>query len=190
MRNLLNVLPFQSPARLCADFLEGHCALGNSCNFAHGKQDLRPTHGKSRTKDSGTRGTKVGTKPEAQTGMAFAPFCSYEQAALKLILQSVGKKGENFRDFDVNKPGTSFSRQTTCEGLETSSAQFSRCSSDASDNTQIDTTDVGSSDPSTPLLEPEVCGWEVRVRNTFIEVDESEDGEEVTLRKSRSLPIF
>lgn len=150
--------------------MDGFCAKGSRCKFAHGKQDLRPGSTKSRAQKDKTK--------FAEPENYFIPYGSsgYEQAALKLIFQSaLGWKG----DCDGN---SSFSRQTTCEGVETSFAHFSRCSSDASDISQ-----AHFQTSYAPVTLPH-CGWEVRIRNTFIEVED--DKEEGILRKCQSLPNF
>lgn len=203
--------PDFSKTRLCPDFMElGHCAQGDHCNFAHGKHELRPgSSAKSRQSNGRSKGKvhSAQESKESRESRVWGLQSGYEQAALKLILKSalagsqrgVDKTGngntcaaqwvgwtEGKADcYDLNMC-TSFSRQTTCEGVESSSAQFSRCSSATSDGSLPGdplSTAIQVAEPTTKEID-----WQVRVRNTFIEIEDETIQEGCPVRKSRSMP--
>lgn len=100
---------------------------------------------------------------------------------------------------DLEKPQSSFSRQTTWEGVEGASAAFSRGTSLASDAEmpfapQVSAQSAGS--PVSPIRElPELKeAIMVQVKNTFIEVSDSDNDKEQEfkegLRRSQSMPLF
>ncbi|CAJ1399786.1 unnamed protein product [Effrenium voratum] len=139
--------PDFSKTRLCGDFMDrGWCANGRKCKFAHGRQELRQS---KEPKLDPAQANACAAQVPAESG--------YEQAAFKMMLAACG----------------SFSRQTTHEGVETSSANFSRCSSESS-----------------ATGEALSCDWDVRVKNTFIQVEEEDAPHDRALHRSRSLPLF
>ncbi|CAJ1358806.1 unnamed protein product [Effrenium voratum] len=146
-QNQLREQPDFSKTRLCGDFMDrGWCANGRKCKFAHGRQELRQS---KESKLDPAQANACAAQVPAQSG--------YEQAAFKMMLAACG----------------SFSRQTTHEGVETSSANFSRCSSESS-----------------ATGEALSCDWDVRVKNTFIQVEEEDAPHDRALHRSRSLPLF
>jgi len=204
--------PDFSKTRLCTDFVElGHCAQGDSCKFAHGKQDLRPgSSAKNRAfgKNKGKVQAPQEVKKEAHANNAtWGLHSGYEQAALKLILKSAfagqGRTSHGNTCAEQWVEWTekadccelnicnSFSRQTTCEGVETSSAQFSRCSSATSDGSLTEVVEaVEGAITTVPVAESttQEIDWQVRVRNTFIEIEDDTIQEGCPIRKCRSMP--
>mmetsp|Transcript_4457 Transcript_4457/g.5301 ORF Transcript_4457/g.5301 Transcript_4457/m.5301 type:complete len:297 (+) Transcript_4457:2-892(+) len=205
--------PDFSKTRLCADFMEmGFCSQGDQCKFAHGKQELRPgSSAKSRSKGKAKVPNAEDAKPKS---CGWGLQSGYEQAALKLILKSAlggqsqpratgnGKCAAQWVEWTEGKGDcydlnvcTSFSRQTTCEGVETSSAHFSRCSSATSDSSipEMGPNGLELECPNRlPVAEPTTHettdSWQVRVKNTFIEVEDETIQEGCGVRKSRSMP--
>eukprot|EP00435_Cladocopium_sp_Y103_P003829 s1445_g1.t1 len=204
--NHLREQPDFSKTRLCPDFMElGHCAQGDHCKFAHGKHELRPgSSAKSRL--NGRKGKvqpqEAKESKESRESRTWGLQSGYEQAALKLILKSaLAGSGRGVVTGNGNKCAaqwvewtegkadccdlnicTSFSRQTTCEGVETSSAQFSRCSSATSDGSIVGdplSTAIQVAEPTTKEID-----WQVRVRNTFIEIEDETIQEGCPIRKS------
>ncbi|CAK9010700.1 unnamed protein product [Durusdinium trenchii] len=78
---------------------------------------------------------------------------------------------------------TSFSRQTTWEGIDTASAAFSRGTSSSSQSWE----------PMCQKLPELGSEWQVQVKNTFIEAsdsDESDIEDQGVLRRTHSVPLF
>eukprot|EP00434_Breviolum_minutum_P006508 symbB.v1.2.005744.t1/scaffold307.1/size232847/9 len=195
--------PDFSKTRLCTDFMErGHCAKGDSCKFAHGKRDLRP--GSYRVGSKGNMQTSQEVKKEAHANNAtWGHHSGYEQAALKLILKSSTGQGRSHdntcaewtekADCCELNTCTSLSRQTTCEGVETSSFQFSRCCSSNSDGSTDAFRDAegAAATAATEIAGPATTKkihWQVRVRNTFIEIQDDTIQEGCPIRKCHSMP--
>ena len=198
--------PDFSKTRLCADFVEmGRCVAGQACKFAHSKSELRPGSAAKLGRPSAKSGSEA-SKPKEKSQVETAAqvlqnlrvqHALHEQAALKLMLQSacarppVKAPPKETKEKDVECcPGndsTSFSRQTTWEGMETASAGFSRDSSAASAEEDMwSSTPASRTDRELPNLIP-VAGVERSVKNTFLEFHE-ELPEESSMQRSRSLP--
>jgi len=195
--------PDFSKTRLCADFMErGRCDRGRACKFAHGKLELRPGSAAKIGRPNGRFATPEqesgASKPKEEDSQAVMQALEtlrkrqlhHERATVNLMLQCAfagapfssgpGKQGS---DFDKQ---TSFSRQTTWEGVESSSAVFSRASSNSSS--------CPDPSPTRTALEdvrelPHLIGLEVRVKNTFIHVHEDdEDFEARSMSRTKSMP--
>ncbi|CAE7285527.1 CTH1 [Symbiodinium microadriaticum] len=186
--------PDFSKTRLCADFMElGRCERGRSCKFAHGRQELRPGSA-AKVGRPGLKAPKLG-KPEAGEPSAVVQALEtlrkrqlhHECAAMNLMLQCAlaGPPPAQGKSSKSELPEISFSRQTTWEGMETASTGFSRASSDAS------TASIPEPEqPEMPRAEAQVTGWEVRVKNTFIEVQVDDEWVVPVMRRTKSLPSF
>ena len=187
--------PDFSKTRLCADFVElGKCSAGLACKFAHSKSELRPGSAAKLGRPSSKNRNEAPTQNEKSPVAAAAQVLQnlrmqhvlHEQAALKLMLQSTCarnrvEESKVSKEKDVEccldaAANTSFSRQTTWEGMETASAAFSRGSSSASAS-------------ENPVV-PEPSNLEVRVKNTFLEVQDEPEDQAIPLRKIRSLPLL
>ena len=199
--------PDYSKTRLCADFMElGRCAQGRDCKFAHGKRELRPGSAAKVGRPSG-RSTQAAQAPKPETEEAKTVVQAletlrkrqlhHERAAMNLMLQgtlagvaSLSGKGKASPDLEL--PETSFSRQTTWEGVETVSTGFSRAFSDASDASMAEKEicEAAVRDQLVPLPKAQVTGWQVRVKNTFIEVQDDEDIIEPVMLRTKSLPCI
>ena len=199
--------PDFSKTRLCADFMElGRCAQGRDCKFAHGRRELRPGSAAKVGRPSG-RSTQAAQapKPEAEEVKTVVQALEtlrkrqlhHERAAMNLMLQgtlagvaSLSGKGKASPDLEL--PETSFSRQTTWEGVETVSTGFSRASSDASNASmeEKEFCEVAVQDQHVPSPKAPVSGWKVQVKNTFIEVEDDENIIAPVIRRTKSLPCI
>lgn len=118
----------------------------------------------------------------------------HSQAALNLLMGGASTKQPNKQpeiesaDSCLEKP-SSFSRQTTWEGIDTASAAFSRGTSLASAWDPLPDRTAGVPPPL-----PELSEWQVQVKNTFIEVSDSDtsdtEQDQGVLRRTRSVPLF
>jgi len=198
--------PDFSKTRLCADFVElGRCTAGQACRFAHSKSELRPgsaakvgrpSKPATATPVTATSAAKQSEKSHVEAAAQVlqtlrAQHALHEQAALKLMLQSACArapapapvkpvKATVRQEKDVEccfDNSGNFSRQTTWEGMETASAGFSRDSSTASASEN-----VVAPEPSS--------GLELRVKNTFLEIQDEPEREVSEMRKVRSLPLL
>ncbi|CAK9011502.1 mRNA decay activator protein ZFP36 (G0/G1 switch regulatory protein 24) (Growth factor-inducible nuclear protein NUP475) (Tristetraprolin) (Zinc finger protein 36) (Zfp-36) [Durusdinium trenchii] len=152
--------PDFSKTRLCADFMElGSCAEGEGCKFAHGKSELRP-------------GSAVKIGRPSKKEMQDSP-------------EKKDKDPAAVQGIQAEKP-SSFSRQTTWEGIDTASAAFSRGTSLASAWDPLPDRTAGVPPPL-----PELSEWQVQVKNTFIEVSDSDtsdtEQDQGVLRRTRSV---
>eukprot|EP00437_Effrenium_voratum_P047047 CAMPEP_0181523888 /NCGR_PEP_ID=MMETSP1110-20121109/68136_1 /TAXON_ID=174948 /ORGANISM="Symbiodinium sp., Strain CCMP421" /LENGTH=245 /DNA_ID=CAMNT_0023654579 /DNA_START=10 /DNA_END=747 /DNA_ORIENTATION=- len=192
--------PDFSKTRLCADFVElGSCSEGSKCKFAHGKQELRPGSaakvGRPSSKMEKARCKEVS---EGEASLVAAQAMKtlqlqqslHEQAALKLLMHFSSMhttKMEADKDDCQLNASTSFSRQTTWEGMETASAGFSRGTTLSSDTELPTQTFDELAQECDKTAKPR--DLEIVVKNTFLEVRE-QDGEDRVLRRTRSLPLF
>mmetsp|Transcript_19097 Transcript_19097/g.44469 ORF Transcript_19097/g.44469 Transcript_19097/m.44469 type:complete len:248 (-) Transcript_19097:213-956(-) len=191
--------PDFSKTRLCADFIElGKCSAGQRCKFAHSRTELRPGSAAKLGRPSARSATghpdhQDEMKPEAAQVHVLqtlrAQHSRHEHAALKLMLQSLCSPGilpagtKNAVEHCQEPKGqSSFSRQTTWEGVETGPASFSRDTS---------TTSTASSSDQPPDPEPRAStGPELRVRNTFLEVHDDSEEDAPPMRRVQSLPLL
>ena len=191
--------PDFSKTRLCADFAElGSCSEGRQCKFAHGKQELRPGSAakvgrpsskmeKARCKEvSEGEASLVATKAMKTLQLQQS---LHEQAALKLLMHFSSThttKMEADKDDCPLNASTSFSRQTTWEGMETACG-FSRGTTLSSD-TEIAGKSIDElAQECDKMAKPH--NFEIFVKNTFIEVRE-QDEEDRVLQRTRSLPLL
>ena len=210
--------PDFSKTRLCADFMElGECKLGENCKFAHGRRELRPGSAAKVGRPS-ARSAQVPSpvKPKAQAQEAQAVMQAletlrkrqlhHERAALNLMLQRALPSAPPMPGkCKVTQVGceqselleTSFSRQTTWEGVEILSTGFSRASSDASNASSVELRScTAMDDPREPSSElPHVAGSvgdsDVQVKNTFIHIQvDDEEFAAPAMRRTKSLPSF
>eukprot|EP00438_Fugacium_kawagutii_P001380 Skav209298 [mRNA] locus=scaffold994:74449:84331:+ [translate_table: standard] len=196
--------PDFSKTRLCADFMElGSCTAGK-CKFAHGKHELRPGSAAKIGRPSTKADRWMAMDGRAQNFQLKQSL--HDQAALRLMMSAGAAPSVPKSPGMVKAPKplgcdaeqvvvlvdlpelclrqTSFSRQTTWEGVETASAAWSRDTSLASDAgpalEPLQGSHGGShgsaqaaASPVSPIRElPELT--DVMVKNTFIEVSDSD----------------
>ncbi|CAK9010699.1 unnamed protein product [Durusdinium trenchii] len=176
--------PDFSKTRLCADFMErGSCAEGDRCKFAHGKSELRPGSAvklgrlsKKEMQNTRAKSHQDQASVAMQVKKTFQLQHSlHSQAAMKLMMKSTIDTQPNTlqQELEIDPENclwekTSFSRQTTWEGIETTPGGFSRATSLGSEIEVMGT-------PS--RTRQELGEWQVQVKNTFIEVSDSDGSE-------------
>ncbi|CAK9036570.1 unnamed protein product [Durusdinium trenchii] len=186
--------PDFSKTRLCADFVElGSCMEGDRCKFAHGRCELRPGSAPKIGRPSKKETKDIPRKQQEDKDSASIKAAQiiqlrhslHSQAALKLLMDSASrapsKKAQE--QPDLEDVSTSFSRQTTWEGIDTASAAFSRGTSSSSQSWE----------PMCQKLPELGSEWQVQVKNTFIEAsdsDESDIEDQGVLRRTHSVPLF
>ncbi|CAE7207784.1 zfp36l2-A, partial [Symbiodinium sp. CCMP2456] len=153
--------PDFSKTRLCADFIElGRCERGRNCKFAHGRQELRPGSAAKVGRPGLKGGVSAGApkvKAEVEEASAVVQALEtlrkrqlhHECAAMNLMLQCAlaGPPLAKGKSSKSELPETSFSRQTTWEGMETASTDASTVSIPEPERPEIPRAD-------------QVTGWE------------------------------
>lgn len=189
--------PDFSKTRLCANFIEiGSCAEGSECKFAHSKDELRPGSaakiGRPKAARSKPANELKGNEERAlEVKKIMLQKSLHEQAALDLIMKSCPKDSPKG---SIASCSASFSRQSTCEGVDSLSVPFSRGTSLQSETEMSPIsslkgiTSVAQSVSSYLRELPKVEHVQVLIKNTFIEV--AEDCEDGSLKRTRSLPMF
>lgn len=195
----LQVMPDFVKTRLCEAFMmSGSCPDGTSCKFAHGKHELRGSYAARMAKLAAAKVDNVKSVAcyEDQFVLALNSIkqqLRHNDAMMSLMLNSLQDKlpptceKPNFvaatkrsDDFEPNHQDSAFSRQTTLDDDESLQA-FSRQSTPF-DN-QIDIPERDGQE-----MREDDTGFAVKVKNTFLHIEEDATPMLRALSRCRSSP--